>query len=235
MDSAFQMPLVEWAGHRFALHPLGAVSWPSRGSVLITDPHFGKDAAFRSAGIPVPSGTTGRDLDRLSRILRDTAASRLIILGDFFHSAASQEPGTLEQLAAWRNARPHFDIILIRGNHDRSSGDPPPSLRIQCENEHWADAGLRFCHHPPDETPGPAFAGHIHPAIVLRERNGDGMRLRCFLFREQTALLPAFGGFTGSHVISPRPTDRVFGIVEDTVVELSAGRPTRPARSNSYR
>ena len=46
------------------------------------------------------------------------------------------------------------------------------------------------------------------------------LRLPCFHFGEQVAVLPAFGAFTGMHPIEPGDGDRVYAIADDRVVAL---------------
>ena len=33
-------------------------------------------------------------------------------------------------------------------------------------------------------------------------------------------MLPAFGGFTGLHIIEPAKNDNVFAIIEDDIIQL---------------
>ena len=48
------------ASERLWLLPDRAAYWPRTKTLLIADAHLGKAAAFRRAGIPVPSGTPTR-------------------------------------------------------------------------------------------------------------------------------------------------------------------------------
>ena len=64
-------------------------------TLLVADLHLGKAATFRRAGIPVPEGSAGRDLDRLTRLVADTRATRVIVVGDLLHSAAGCTPGVI--------------------------------------------------------------------------------------------------------------------------------------------
>ncbi len=60
---------IDWGGERLVVLAERALYWPRRRTIIIADPHFGKAATFRQAGIPVPHGTTATDLDRLRRLL----------------------------------------------------------------------------------------------------------------------------------------------------------------------
>src|SRR6478752_4639680 len=101
-----------------------ALYWQREGALIIADLHWGKAATFRAAGVPLPPGTTTDDLARLDRALARTGARRLILLGDLFHARAGRHAAaTLVTVAAWRSAHPSLDVLLVRGNHDRSAGD----------------------------------------------------------------------------------------------------------------
>ncbi len=214
------MSILELCGQTLELFPEKAIFWRERRTLLVTDPHFGKAAFFRAKGIPVPHGTTANDLDRLRRLLESTAAIRLVILGDFFHAKLGRARRTLMQMRLWREAHPDLEIILIRGNHDAHAGDPPRSWNIQCCDNGLVDPPFVFSHEPEDSSEGYVLAGHIHPAVSLQDSAGNVLRLPCFSFGPRTALLPAFGSFTGTWVITPRQEDRIFAIAPDAVVEI---------------
>ncbi len=199
-------------------------------TLVIADPHFGKAAAFRAVGIPVPAGSTTASLDRLSAALQRTHARRLVILGDFFHARRGRADRTLAAIARWREQWSELRIVLVRGNHDANSGDPPAEWGVECVGEPWCDGPLCFRHTPPehdDAIPAGArapggftLAGHVHPVVNLCDALGTSLRPACFVFGRHTAILPAFGRFTGGHPIRPRAGDRAFAVAEDAVVEV---------------
>lgn len=214
--------LIEWASEQLDLLAGRAMHWPRQRALIIADPHFGKASTFRAAGVPVPAGTTARQLERLDALLADTSAQQLIILGDFLHGPVDRDDPALDRLTRWRAANAHVSIMLVRGNHDQRAGDPPRELDMTCVDEPYNADGLALCHHPHAAPPDrPALAGHVHPGIVLRDGELASTRVPCFHFHADTALLPAFGAFTGLHIIRPTARDRVYGIVDDAIVELS--------------
>ncbi len=202
------------------LFPAKAVYWRERQTLLVTDPHFGKAAFFRAKGVPVPHGTTATDLDRLHRLLDETRATRLVILGDFFHAKLGRARRTLSNMRAWRRAHAQLEIILIRGNHDDHAGDPPRSWGISCVEGGFSDPPFVFSHEPETSENGYVLSGHIHPAVLLAGRDGSCLRVPCFSFGPRTALLPSFGTFTGGWTITPRREDRIFAVGPDEVVEV---------------
>ena len=96
-----------------------AIYWPAQQALLIADIHFGKAAAYRRLGQPVPHGTTQANLQRLDALLARYPCKQLIFLGDFLHAPESQTPATLDQLHDWRASHAELTITLIRGYHDR--------------------------------------------------------------------------------------------------------------------
>ena len=95
-----------WGGRRLVLLP-GPAAWlPDEGRLLVADLHIGKALAFRRLGVPVPGGTTRGTLDRLTLLLRQTAAHELVVLGDFLHAAPAQAPAVQVLFKACRVARP---------------------------------------------------------------------------------------------------------------------------------
>lgn len=218
--------LTEWAGEKLELLADRAVFWPRMHTLIIADPHFGKPSAFRSAGIPVPAGTTSNDLARLTAIIDMTNARRLVVLGDFFHHRSGQCDRTMGMLAEWRIAHAELDILVVMGNHDAHSHPPPASWQMRYEQRPVTEAPFMFCHEPCRETGLFVLSGHIHPSVTLRDPIGHSLRVPCFLFREDHALLPAFGGFTGTATVRPEAGDGVYGLVDGNVMQI----PVRAGR-----
>ena len=210
----------EIAGERLVLLPERAAYWPARETLFVADFHLGKAASFRAAGIPMPAGTTSENVERLGRAIDRTRASHVVFLGDFLHSAEGRAPRTLERFSVWRSARASVRLTVIRGNHDRKAGDPPGEWNIDCVEAGESLGPFVLNHEPGPSGGGYALAGHIHPAVRL-SGEGESLRLPCFWFAKRHGVLPAFGAFTGSAVVRPRPGDRVFVIAEEEVLQVS--------------
>lgn len=204
-------------GEELWLLPERAAYWARRGTLLIADPHFGKAASFRSAGVPVPAGTTDGTLARIDATLARTGAKRLVFLGDFLHAREGRAASTLGALGRWREEYEAIDVVLVRGNHDRRAGDPPAELRIHCVDAPLLEAPFAFAHHPGAVPDAYAIAGHIHPAVTLTGPGRQRDRLACFWFGASYAVLPAFGEFTGLANVEPVAGDQVFVIAGDDV------------------
>ncbi len=193
---------------------------PERGTVIVADLHWGKAAAFRAAFVPVPSGTTANDLARLSRVLHDTAAHTLVVLGDLLHARAGRHADTLATIAAWRDAHAAVEITLVRGNHDAHAGDPPASLRITCVDAPYAIGPFIGVHEPEESPAGYVLSGHLHPCVSVRGRGRQHAKLAAFVFGPRVGVLPAFSSFTGTGMYERSEHDTLFVIAEREVIAL---------------
>ena len=207
-------------GEELSLFPERAAFWHGEEAILVADPHWGKAATFRAEGIPVPSGTTRDAVERLTSIIQRTHARRVIFLGDLLHAKAGRSASMFAALRDWRAALLNVDVLLVRGNHDRRAGDPPPELSIMCVDAPYAMPPFLLAHYPSSSDAGYVIAGHVHPAIRLSGPARLSARLPCFFFGESHGILPAFGDFTGVADIEPTPGDRVFAIAEGRVIEI---------------
>ena len=212
---------IEFAGESVVLLPERAVWWPGRRTVFVADTHWGKTAAFRASGIPVPGGTTRADLDRLSACLRRTDAERLVVLGDLLHARVGRdERETSDAIAGWRDRHASLGVLLVRGNHDRSAGPPDPAWRIETVEEPHPMSPFVLRHTPRPEPGGYVLAGHVHPAVRLRG-GGESLKLPCFRVGPAVAILPAFSGFAdGTAADVPAADERVFVVAEGEVIEV---------------
>lgn len=207
------------SGERLVLLGEGALYWPRLETLMLADAHFGKAATFRAGGIPVPGGTTGDNLVRLATALAATGARRLICLGDLLHARAGRAPQTVDAVTTWRRQHPGLEWLLVRGNHDRHAGDPPAAWNVHCLDEPVVEAPFVLRHLPLEETGGYVLAGHVHPAVRVG-RGKLAEQLPCFLFGQRVAILPAFGAFTGTAVLQPEPSDRVFVLAGGEVIAV---------------
>lgn len=186
------------AGETLRLLADRAAYWPAKRRLLVADLHLGKGDVFRAAGIPVPSGGTAHDLDRLDALLRATQARSLWILGDFLH--ATPHPAVLDAWRAFREANASLSICVVRGNHDRLLDAPGAGLVEVADGTR--EGPFAFRHAPvlarkQERDSAHVICGHVHPVVRLP---GVG-RTPLFWLREDALVLPAFSRFTGGHRI----------------------------------
>lgn len=193
--------------HELLLLADKAIYWPQEKALLIADAHFGKAAAYRALGQPVPQGTTHQNLQRLNRLLSEYQTEQLIFLGDFLHAPKSHAPATLAALRNWRAQYVSMQCVLVRGNHDKHAGDPPADLNIKTVDEPYLIGDLALQHMPAPHPTHHVIAGHIHPAFRLQGKGRQRLVLPCFHHQAEITLLPAFGDFTGGFVMDNAPGD----------------------------
>ncbi|RFU44061.1 ligase-associated DNA damage response endonuclease PdeM [Paraburkholderia sp. DHOC27] len=205
---------VELDGHPLVLCAERAAFDPVSKLLLVADAHFGKDAVFRSHGIPVPVGSTAGDLARLDALIAAHDPQRLVFLGDVLHGAQSHTPEVMAALHAWRARHREMRITIVEGNHDRHAGLPPASLDYEAATEPWRVGPWALCHYPQRVADAYALAGHEHPVYRLATRI-ESVRLPCFRFNERAGVLPAFGSFTGGYVVNDSALDESIYVIAD--------------------
>ncbi len=200
-----------------------AVWWPKARTLFVADMHLGKEATFRAAAIPIPD-QTHEQLARLDALISLTQATRLVVLGDMIHARQGRCPITFDLVRQWRTNHAELQLQLVRGNHDRSSGDPPDDWQVQCLTDPTEEGPFRLQHEPRPPATGIALAGHLHPTVWLHGAARDRLKLTCFMLRDNVLVLPAFSPFVDGKAIRPTVGDRIFGICEDQVLDLTANR-----------
>ncbi len=208
--------------------PQRALYWPAEATLFVADVHVGKADVFQASGIPVPGAVNAADLARLSALLACTSAQRLVILGDFFHAAASQSAQVLARLGLWRRAHARVEILLVTGNHDLHAGPPPADMAIAACGEAVRIGPFHCVHAPEPNPPSYTLCGHMHPVAILAERAGGrygtrSARLPCFHVGTRQMVLPAFSSFTGGKSIVCRPGDRIIVTTGDEIFEAAIG------------
>ncbi len=223
-------------GARLQLWPHKAAFDPTLGLLLVADAHLGKAVSFRQLGVPVPEATTGAALARLDVLLAATGATRIVFLGDLLHSARAHSAVTMAAVVAWRARHASLELTLVRGNHDAHAGDPPAALGVRVVDGPLHIGPWALLHQPAVLAGAYALAGHVHPGALVGGRGGRGrdrLRLPCFHFGAHGGVLPAFGPFTGLHVLPGGPQVQQFVVAGDLVQALPGGRPDGPGEGRS--
>lgn len=196
----------------------GAVFLTNHSILIVADVHLGKSAAFRAKGLPVPEGDSARDLARLTSLAEESRARHLVIAGDLFHAPAGMTADIKTALADFMS-RLEIPVTLVVGNHDVKIQQLPTGLTSAPHLD--LEPRLRVIHDPAHVSGERLhIAGHWHPIVKIPDGKRTSLRLPCFLFRDHTLVIPAFGSFTGGSILKVRPDDRVFVPLRDQVVEL---------------
>ena len=174
-------------GETLHLRASGALFWPARQVLVVSDLHLGKSERLaRRGGSLLPPYETLATLEKLDRDLGATGAAAVICLGDSFDDLAaadSIDDGArlwLTRLMAGR------DWTWITGNHD-----PGP---IDISGSHRAELTLRpfTFRHVAEPEQSAEISGHYHPKARLA-----GQSKPCFLADAARMIMPAYGTYTG--------------------------------------
>jgi len=189
--------------------------------LIVADVHLGKVGHFRKAGIAIPRSMEQEDLSMLSDLIHLYRPLKVIFLGDLFHSELNND---WDWMVLWRDLFKDVEMILVRGNHDIIADKLYLDLGFTLHDNYPAGPFL-LVHEPlPLKKIGPdmpyIISGHIHPGVKLRGKGRQFLTLPCFHFGKKQAVLPAFGKFTGKFCLQCDESDKIFGVLKDSVVAL---------------
>lgn len=227
---------VEHFGQPLLLHPSGAILIAESKTLLVADLHLGKESVFQKAGIAIPHGSTAKTLDRLSELASAHPVQRVLVLGDLLHAKIGLTPSLELAMRDMFSDHPQVNWTLVAGNHDRGAIGALRALGWDVLTPPVDEAFWQWVHDPDeartDVVAGSqsnalsldrrlTMAGHLHPSVRLRLSRNESVRLRCFWLRPNMIVLPAFGGWTGTHAIEAATGDRIIACVDGALMELS--------------
>ncbi len=208
--------ILVFADQSFELQPTGAIFWPKEELLIISDVHLGKITHFRKHGMPIPNDAALENFEKLDQIISYFNPAQLVFLGDLFHASFNNE---FVHFKSWV-AQQTVPITLIKGNHEVLDDATYASFGIEVEPYITFDT-FRLQHYPVEESSNvPVICGHVHPAYLLKGKAGDKIKLKCFHATEIQLTLPAFGVFTGSHLIIPKPQDQIVLVTGERLIAI---------------
>ncbi len=200
---------------QFILHPTGALFWEDHGMLLISDVHLGKVTHFRKYGAAVPQKLIYKNFELLDSVMTYFRPSRLCFLGDLFHSYINNEWQFFE---AW-TANYSTWIWLVTGNHDIIPHERYESIGMNIQDE-LCVGNFLLTHQPLRRQGFFNITGHIHPAVRLKGKGRQSLKLPCFHKSSDHLILPAFGKFTGTHVLPVAENDEIFACTQTEVLKI---------------
>ena len=171
----------------------GALYWPAKETLVVSDLHLEKASSFAAFGHLLPPYDTAATLRGLEALVARLRPARVVSLGDSFHDPAAAERlhgAAAERIRALTQDR---DWIWICGNHDPV---PPDDWGGEVAPE-FVLGPLVFRHEALVEGACEGeVSGHYHPKASVRVR-ARRLTARCFVTDGCRLILPAFGAFTG--------------------------------------
>ncbi|MEL6646147.1 MAG: ligase-associated DNA damage response endonuclease PdeM [Pseudomonadota bacterium] len=195
----------------------GALYWPERNLLCVSDLHLGKaERRARLGEAPLPPYETQDTLSRLEKDLKFTGANKVVCLGDSFDDRAAAE-ALPEAAKIWITAlQAGRRWIWIEGNHD-----PGP---VEMGGTHLAELPLpplTFRHIARHGQSG-EVSGHYHPKTTLNVR-GRSLTRPAFLVDVDRVIMPAYGTYTGG-LRSHAPELQIL-MREETIAVLTGPVP----------
>lgn len=199
--------------------PSGALYWPDRKLLCVSDLHFGKAQRYAArGGAALPPYETRDTLMRLDSDIAATGATTVVCLGDSFDRIGAlddlehEAQGWITRLQAGRR------WIWIEGNHD-----PGPIGLGGTHLAEFVEAPLTFRHIAEAREAG-EISGHYHPKVTLHLR-GRSLRRACFLLDSHRIILPAYGTYTGGMSVTQPP---LSGLVSGDALCILTGKTAQP-------
>ncbi len=184
------------AGTDLTARTSGALWWPERRVLVVSDLHLGKSERIaRLGGAMLPPYETRDTLERLDNEIAKTDPRIVICLGDSFDDSAAVT-GLQADIKIWLlRLMAGRRWVWIEGNHDPCPVDLGP---VNLGGTHLADLTLPPLTFRHIAQPGASgeVSGHYHPKAAIKTR-GRSISRPCFLYDSDRLILPAFGTYTG--------------------------------------
>ncbi len=213
---------IELNGLEMYLLPQKALYIPSYQLLVISDWHLGKLSHFRREGLFVPAPAAEEEFERLDILLQELQVKDVVFLGDLFHSQWNSD---WEKLKAYINlhAQQTLRFTLTKGNHDILKDHHFENFSLRVKSEVILSEGIVLSHEPLPDLPNYMvnIVGHIHPGCLIGAGARQSFRLPCFHFKDRVLTMPAFGKFTGLHIMKPEPQADIYAVVNDAVILVS--------------
>jgi putative SbcD/Mre11-related phosphoesterase len=146
-------------------------------ALVVADLHIGIEFQFFKSGIKVPSQTEQMKA-RIDRLLDQTGAEKLVVLGDVKHEVPGVSKQELREIPEFLE---HFakkiEVEVLPGNHDSSIKDfLPENVKLRpSDGIKIGDFYLLHGHSWPDKdflNAKYVISGHEHPQLEFRDKMG---------------------------------------------------------------
>ena len=209
----------------------GALWWPDKKTLIVSDLHFEKGSNFASRGQFLPPYDTESTLSIVESLFEALTPRRVISLGDSFHDPQAEHRLGASASRRIRRLTARTDWVWVEGNHDPD----PPAFLGGTPSKVLRQGGCVFRHEPTGESG--EIAGHLHPVAKVGGR-GRAIRCKSFVTDGRSLIMPSLGAFTGGlNVLNPVietlfPERPMVFAVNETRVHLVERAMLRPDRTD---
>lgn len=211
--------LLIWEDVELLMMPQRVLYIPQYHTLLLADWHLGKLGHFRQHGVFVPEMQLLEEFERLGALIEKLNIKRVVFLGDLFHSSWNYEwDKFIEYLDHFRQV----EFVLTKGNHDLISEDIIRATCLRSCSSFSLDRHIILSHEPIINLPKHILniVGHVHPGVEFHTAGRQRFRLPAFILERNILTLPAFGRWTGLHIIRKNDRHRCYAILGTDILEL---------------
>ena len=189
--------------------------------LIISDWHLGKLNHFRKEGLFVPAPAIEEEFENLNLLIQNLDLKEIVFLGDLFHSDWNSD---WEKLKTYINTISNQSIscTLTKGNHDILTQSHFQNMNLKIRESIILSEGIVLSHEPFNDLPDYMYniVGHIHPGCLIETSARQSFRLPCFFLQNKILTMPAFGKYTGLHLVKKEKNNRIFAVIKDSVIEV---------------
>lgn len=196
--------LVHLAGEELHALPSGALWWPARRMLVVSDMHLGKSERIaRKGGAFLPPYETRDTLHRLDAEMDLMRPEIVLSLGDAFDDDDAARNLDGDEIMALARMMAPRRWVWVTGNHD------PAPLPYGGEQAEEVVAGPITFRHIAEPGASAEISGHYHPKAGIGVRGGRITR-PCFLADQKRIVMPAFGTYTGGLAATAQPLQQLM-------------------------
>ncbi len=211
--------------------------------LIVADLHIGLEQTLFEAGITIPSQFE-RLKDKLRKIIEQTKAKHLVILGDVKHDVAKVSVQEYKEITDFFNYFSDIKISVVKGNHDGAIEKVIPRGVDVYESKGFVYKNLAFTHGQawPEASALEAeyiFIGHVHPLIEFFSNNiriAEHCWIRCKINQKklekkykrksnlkEAIIIPTFNHLTGGIALNSKtfkPKDPILKALDLKTAEV---------------
>ncbi len=163
-------------------------------SLIIADLHIGIENEIKGARVSADASVM---IKEICRLLEETQAKELVILGDLKHNVYGASWEERKVLQNFVNEIP-VPVTLFKGNHDGGVEGWLDINIVPAQGKQVSGYWLLHGHaRPPEGEKGPFLAAHSHPAIFFQDPLGGISVEKVWIEQENLIIMPAFNPIIG--------------------------------------
>lgn len=202
--------------------PYPALFLKEQKALVIADLHIGYESSLKDRGIHIPQNSYPYMREVVYRLIKETGARTLIMLGDVKHEfgkPSAQEWVEVKDLLSFLSDN-GVEVHVVRGNHDNYIIAILNRMNVPLHDPFMVLDDVLLMHgHKEVEVPEEirtVLMGHEHPAVSSRDLSGSRYKFKCFLVgrmgkkRQRLVVLPSMSPLSLGVGVNETPKDELL-------------------------